>query len=346
MAKSKNNGVDPQALVDQYGADTVRLFSMFAAPPEQSLEWSDAGVEGAWRFICAACGRPSVPRGRWRPARCPPGALEGDAANLRCQLHETIAKVGDDMGRRYTFNTAIAAIMEFCNQLLRFKPADDNQRALVQEAWEAVVRLIAPVTPAYCRSAVAQARLRRLGVRCRLAAGRRSRRWCASVTLVVQVNGKVRGRIEVAPGADRDSVQAAALADANVARFVDGKTVRKVITCPTNCSTSWPTDVQALLVVPRHLPAAGACGFQLRGEARLPAAMDRTWLQVPDDSSAFVRELTRHLQANGVELVDSPASRQQLCNVLRAHAARAPDHYRPGPGARVPAHVRCGVRTA
>jgi len=158
--------------------------------------------------------------------------LEGDAANLRCQLHETIAKVGDDMGRRYTFNTAIAAIMEFSNQLLRFKPADDNQRALVQEAWEAVVRLIAPVTPH-----LSEALWRKLGCDGSVfEAG-----WPpvdetalvrASVTLVVQVNGKVRGRIEVAPGADRDSVQAVALKDANVARFIEGKTVRKVIHVP------------------------------------------------------------------------------------------------------------------
>ncbi len=232
MAKSKNNGVDPQELVDQYGADTVRLFSMFAAPPEQSLEWSDAGVEGGWRFIkriWSAVGA-YVENGVQPGAR--PGPLEGDAANLRCQLHETIAKVGDDMGRRYTFNTAIAAIMEFCNQLLRFKPADDNQRALVQEAWEAVVRLLAPVTPH-----LSEALWRKLGCDGSVfdagwpevdeAALVRS-----SVTLVVQVNGKVRGRIEVAPGADRDSVQAAALADANVSRFVEGKTVRKVIHVP------------------------------------------------------------------------------------------------------------------
>ncbi len=232
MAKSKNNGVDPQELVDQYGADTVRLFSMFAAPPEQSLEWSDAGVEGGWRFIKRLWAAVNAYAADGVQPGARPGALEGDAANLRCQLHETIAKVGDDMGRRYTFNTAIAAIMEFSNQLLRFKPADDNQRALVQEAWEAVVRLIAPVTPH-----LSEALWRKLGCDGSVfEAG-----WPpvdetalvrASVTLVVQVNGKVRGRIEVAPGADRDSVQAVALKDANVARFIEGKTVRKVIHVP------------------------------------------------------------------------------------------------------------------
>jgi leucyl-tRNA synthetase len=232
MAKSKNNGVDPQELVDRYGADTVRLFSMFAAPPEQSLEWSDAGVEGAWRFLKRlwAGVQAHVADGTLPGQR--PAALEGEAAELRCRLHETIAKVGDDMGRRYTFNTAIAAVMEFCNQLQRFKPADDNQRMLVQEAWEAVVRLIAPVTPH-----AAEALWRDLGREGSVfVAGwpevDESALVRAAVTVVVQVNGKVRGRIEVAPGAGQDDVQAAALADDNVARFVADKAVRKVIHVP------------------------------------------------------------------------------------------------------------------
>src|SRR5699024_5764455 len=143
----KNNGVDPQALVDRYGADTVRLFSLFAAPPEHSLEWSEAGVEGAWRFlkrlhagVQAHVAEGVLPGGR-------PQRLEGAAGKLRTRLHETIAKVSDDMGRRQTFNTAIAAVMEFCNELQRFQAEDESTRALVQEAWETVVRLIAPVTP-------------------------------------------------------------------------------------------------------------------------------------------------------------------------------------------------------
>ena len=232
MAKSKNNGVDPQELVDQYGADTVRLFSMFAAPPEQSLEWSDAGVEGAWRFLKrlwsgvathAATG--VSPGGRAEK-------LEGDAATLRCLLHETIAKVSDDMGRRYTFNTAIAAVMEFCNHLLRFKPSSDDERKLVQESWEAVVRLMAPVTPH-----VAESLWRKLGCEDSVFAFGwpevdESALVREAVIVVVQVNGKVRGRVEVAPGADQDAVQTAAINEPNVARFVDGKTVRKLIHVP------------------------------------------------------------------------------------------------------------------
>jgi leucyl-tRNA synthetase len=232
MAKSKNNGVDPQALVDTYGADTVRLFSMFAAPPEQSLEWSEAGVEGAWRFLkrLHAGVQAHVAAGAV-PGKRPEG-LEGAARELRTRLHETIGKVGDDMGRRQTFNTAIAAIMEFCNELQRFEADDEPARALVQEAWESVVRLIAPVTPH-----LAESLWRDLGHEGSVfEAG-----WPevdetalerAAVTVVVQVNGKVRGRVDVAPGADQDSVQAAALADDNVARHVQDKTVRKVILVP------------------------------------------------------------------------------------------------------------------
>jgi len=232
MAKSKNNGVDPQALVDTYGADTVRLFSMFAAPPEQSLEWSEAGVEGAWRFLkrLHAGVKAHVAEGALPGQK--PEALEGRGRELRTRLHETIAKVGDDMGRRQTFNTAIAAIMEFCNELQRFEAGDAPERRLAQESWETVVRLIAPVTPH-----IAEALWRDLGrdesvFEAGWPAVDESALERAAVTVVVQVNGKVRGRVEVAPGSNQESVQAAAMADDNVARHVQDKTVRKVILVP------------------------------------------------------------------------------------------------------------------
>ncbi|MGY6554861.1 MAG: leucine--tRNA ligase [Wenzhouxiangella sp.] len=233
MAKSKNNGVDPQSLVDQYGADTVRLFSMFAAPPEQSLEWSEAGVEGGWRFLRrfwtgverhVAAGLPVAP--------IVPAELNAEGKDLRRVLHETIAKVGDDYGRRLTFNTAIAAIMECCNTLTRFAARSDNDRALMQECWSALVRLIAPVTPH-----IAEALWRRLGN----AGSVFQAGWPAvdeaalvrqSVTVVVQVNGKVRGRIEVAPGTPQAEVESLAKAEPNVARFLAEATVRKVIVVP------------------------------------------------------------------------------------------------------------------
>jgi len=230
MAKSKNNGVDPQTLVDHYGADTVRLFSMFAAPPEQSLEWSDAGVEGSWRFLKRLWTGVQAHVAGELPSAGGAGAPE--SAELRRLLHETIAKTGDDFGRRYTFNTAIAAIMEFSNHLNRFRPASQAERELVQEAWEGVVRLIAPVTPH-----IAEALWQRLGhTDSVFDAG-----WPAvdpdalvrdQVVMVVQVNGKVRGRIELPPGSPREVVEQAALAESNVARYVADQTIRKVIVVP------------------------------------------------------------------------------------------------------------------
>ena len=232
MAKSKNNGVNPTEYVEQYGADTVRLFSMFAAPPEQSLEWSDAGVEGAWRFL----------KRLWQQVHehlqaGPAGLLQADslgaeARAMRRRVHDTIAKVTDDMGRRYTFNTAIAAVMECSNYLARFKPADDAERAVAREGWSALVRLIAPVTPH-----ISQTLWQALGHEDTiLDAGwpevDEAARVQEQVTMVVQVNGKVRARIQAAPGSERDSVQTIALEEENVQRFIADKTVRKVIVVP------------------------------------------------------------------------------------------------------------------
>ncbi len=232
MAKSKNNGVDPKALVDHYGADTVRLFSMFAAPPEQSLEWSEAGVEGAWRFLRRLWTGVQDHIAGGLPGQVDPGGLDDESRELRRLLHETIVKVGDDFGRRYTFNTAIAAMMEFCNHLNRFGAATDGRRALCQEAWEGIVRLIAPVTPH-----IAEKLWQDLGHSDSVfEAGwpqvDKTALVRQAVTIVVQVNGKVRGRIEAAPGSGREDIESAALADENVVRFVAGKTIRKVIVVP------------------------------------------------------------------------------------------------------------------
>ncbi|MGK7296708.1 MAG: leucine--tRNA ligase [Candidatus Wenzhouxiangella sp. M2_3B_020] len=232
MAKSKNNGVDPAAMVGQYGADTVRLFSMFAAPPEQSMEWSEAGVEGAWRFLKRLWQQVHDHLEDEAPGELDPSSLSDEALDMRRRIHETIRKTSDDYGRRYTFNTAIAAIMECSNHLSRFRPGDDAGRAVAREGWEALVRLIAPITPH-----VAQALWERLGHDDDiLAAG-----WPAfdksalvqqQVTVVVQVNGKVRGRIEVPPGSSRETLQDQAMAEENVSRFVADKDVRKVIVVP------------------------------------------------------------------------------------------------------------------
>ena len=234
MSKSKNNGVDPQVMVGKYGADTVRLFSMFAAPPEQSLEWNEAGVDGMARFL----------RRLWTLVTKHTDAgvvtvgldlasLTGPQKDLRRKLHETIAKVGDDYGRRYSFNTAIAAVMELLNVLGKFDDASDNGRALRQEVLESVVLLLNPITPHVCHAlwqvlghpetlledlAFPQADPEAL---------KRD-----ALTLAVQVNGKLRGTIEVAADASREQVEALGLAEPNAAKFLEGLTVRKVIIVP------------------------------------------------------------------------------------------------------------------
>jgi len=233
MSKSKNNGVDPQAMVDRYGADTVRLFSMFAAPPEQSLEWNEAGVEGMsrflrrfWREVMTHVGQPDHPV-------ADPGALSPAQATLRRQLHETVRKVGDDYGRRHSFNTAIAALMELLNHVSRFDDMSDQGRAVRHEALETMVLLLNPVTPH-----VSHALWQALGHGESLiedvpfpqfdpAALVRD-----SLTLAVQVNGKLRGTIDVAPGTDREAIEQAALGEPHVARFLEGLSVRKVIVVP------------------------------------------------------------------------------------------------------------------
>jgi len=232
MSKSKNNGVDPQALIDRYGADTVRLFTMFAAPPEQSLEWSDSGVEGAHRFV----------KRLWRmvhehvaggPAPAlEVGTLDDAQRELRRQLHATIVKVSDDVGRRYTFNTAIAAVMELLNSLGRHAARGPQDRALHQEAFEAVTLMLSPIVPHACH-ALWQA-LGRQGAAV-------DQSWPVhdpaalvrhEVELVVQVKGKLRGRITIARDASEEAIRAAALAEENVARFVADSPVRKVIIVP------------------------------------------------------------------------------------------------------------------
>jgi len=232
MSKSKNNGVDPQDMIERFGADTVRLYMMFTSPPDQSLEWSDAGVEGAARFLRRLWKQVAehLAGGPCEPLRLT--ELNAGQRELRRLLHETIAKVGDDVGRRRTFNTAIAAVMELCNALARFDDRSQQGRALLQEAYEAVVRLLAPIVPHAC-----QVLWRALGQPGELV----DERWPEAdpaalereaVELVVQVNGKLRGRVQVPSDADRAAVEQAALAEDNVQRFVAGKAIRRIIVVP------------------------------------------------------------------------------------------------------------------
>jgi leucyl-tRNA synthetase len=233
MAKSKNNGVDPQLMVGKFGADTVRLFSMFAAPPDQSLEWNEAGVEGMARFL----------RRVWvsvhkhvADGAAPALDLAGlDSAQkvLRRQLHEAIQKVGNDYGHRHSFNTAIAAVMELHNHLSKFDDASGNGRALRHEALTAIVLLLNPITP-HTSHALWQVLGHGETLLEDLAFPQAdpSALTRDSVTLAVQVNGKLRGTIEVAVNLPKDEVERLALAEPNVVKYMEGLAVRKVIVVP------------------------------------------------------------------------------------------------------------------
>ena len=233
MSKSKNNGVDPRTMIERYGADTVRLFSMFAAPPEQSLEWSEAGVEGMarflrrfWREVTQHAAQPDHPQ-------VEPAVLTPPQRVMRRAVHEAIAKVRDDYERRLSFNTAIAALMELLNTLQKFDDTSDQGRAVRHEALQSMALLLNPVTPH-----IAHALWQVLGnpeqvledvpfPRPDPQALLRDR-----VTLAVQVNGKLRATIEVPADAPREVIEAAARAEPNVQLFLKGQTLRKLIVVP------------------------------------------------------------------------------------------------------------------
>ncbi len=232
MSKSKNNGIDPQSVIDQFGADTVRLFIMFTSPPEQTLEWSDSGVEGAHRFLKRV----------WKLAHefsesgdAP--ALEGLSLNsaqkaTRRELHKTIAKVSDDIGRRNTFNTAIAAVMELMNHVTKQSMETPEDRAVMQEAVRGIILMLTPIVPHFAHE-VWNAIGDGTAVEDTL--------WPAidesalvedEKLIIVQVNGKLRAKITVSADAQQDAVQALAMDDENVSKFTEGKTIRKVIFVP------------------------------------------------------------------------------------------------------------------
>ncbi|MDD5329123.1 MAG: leucine--tRNA ligase [Sulfuricella sp.] len=237
MSKSKGNTVDPQALIDQYGADTARLFMMFAAPPEQSLEWSDAGVEGAFRFLKRLwkavhdhVSASPLPQGEGLGERV--GELSPQLKALRFQLHTTIQKVTDDYGRRQQFNTAIAAVMELMNALGKINDASPAGRGVMQEALEAAVMLLAPIVPHACQA---------LWAELRPGANLLDAPWPKvdeaalvqdEIELMLQVNGKLRGSIKVAKDAGREQIELLALANSNVQKFMDGQAAKKVVVVP------------------------------------------------------------------------------------------------------------------
>lgn len=233
MSKSKNNGVDPQIMVTKYGADTVRLFSMFAAPPEQSLEWNEAGVEGMARFL-----RRLWTQVHHHASHGPATALDITALDtaqkaIRCKTHNTIARVEDDYGRRRSFNTAIAAVMELSNTLARFDDTTTQSHAVRQEALETMVLLLNPITP-HTSHALWQTLGHPETLLEDLPFPKVDTTALVRETaiLAVQVNGKLRGTIEVATDAPREHIENNALTEPNTARFLEGLTVLKIIIVP------------------------------------------------------------------------------------------------------------------
>lgn len=232
MSKSKNNGIDPQEMVEKYGADTVRLFMMFASPAEMTLEWQESGVEGAKRFLGRVWNL--VYQYQQNPAKTSLDitALSAAQKALRREVHKTIAKVSDDIGRRQTFNTAIAAVMELMNKLTKASLESDQDRAVMAEALSAVVRMLYPITPHICFELWQE-----LGNESNIDTTEWVKADEAAMVedeklIVVQVNGKVRGKVTVPATSLEEEIKATAKADPNVAKFLDGKEILKEIYIP------------------------------------------------------------------------------------------------------------------
>ena len=233
MSKSKNNGVDPQGLIDKYGADTLRLFSMFAAPPDQSMEWSDSGVEGANRFLRRLWRQVHEHIAMGEVASLDTSNLTDEQSAIRRKLYTSLQKVTDDMQRRFTFNTAIAANMELLNDVAKFKDDSEQGRAVKQEIFETVLLMLSPIAPHICETL-----WHLLGKSSTLI----DESWPTvdeaalvqdSVELMVQVNGKLRGKIKVAVDAADDDIKQQAQESKNVKRYISdnlaNKSVRKII---------------------------------------------------------------------------------------------------------------------
>ena len=232
MSKSKNNGIDPQDLIDQYGADTIRLYTMFAAPPEQTLEWSENAVEGANRFLRRFWKQAAEHIAGGAVVALDLAALTKEQKDLRRKVHETISKVSDDCERRLTFNTAIAAIMELNNAINRFQVNNDQDRAVMREAIEATTLMLAPIAPHAMHNIWAALGHAEPVLDAPWPVADADAMEKDVITLVVQVNGKVRAKLEVAANVDKETIEKLALAQENVSKFTDGLTVRKVIVVP------------------------------------------------------------------------------------------------------------------
>jgi len=234
MSKSLGNTVDPEEMIQNYGADTVRLFMMFTSPPEQSLEWSDTAINGSYRFL----------KKLWKLIKTHQDSIKdipgissnekfnGNQNKLRRKTHQTISKVTDDIGRRYTFNTAIAAVMELVNEVSTFNVDDELDRQVIKEAIESILLLLSPIVPHICHQLWLDINHDQPIIDARWPKFDSSLLKSETSLIVVQVNGKLRSKLEVDASISEDELKSMALSDEKVVRFIDGNEIKKIIVIP------------------------------------------------------------------------------------------------------------------
>ncbi len=234
MSKSLGNTVDPEEMIQNYGADTVRLFMMFTSPPEQSLEWSDTAINGSYRFL----------KKLWKLIKTHQDSIKdisgissnekfnGNQNKLRRKTHQTISKVTDDIGRRYTFNTAIVAVMELVNEVSAFNVDDELDRQVIKEAIESILLLLSPIVPHICHQLWLDINHDQPIIDARWPKYDSSLLKSETSLIVVQVNGKLRSKLEVDASISEDELKSMALSDEKVVRFIDGNEIKKIIVIP------------------------------------------------------------------------------------------------------------------
>ena len=234
MSKSLGNTVDPEEMIQNYGADTVRLFMMFTSPPEQSLEWSDTAINGSYRFLKKLWKLIKTHQDSIKdiPSISSNEKFNGNQNKLRRKTHQTISKVTDDIGRRYTFNTAIAAVMELVNEVSAFNVDNELDRQVIKEAIESILLLLSPIVPHICHQLWLDINHDQPIIDARWPKYDSSLLKSETSLIVVQVNGKLRSKLEVDASISEDELKSMALSDEKVVRFIDGNEIKKIIVIP------------------------------------------------------------------------------------------------------------------